>query len=101
VKNTTPTYLQDYISKYYGTDEGNLISKTYAKLREVTIGYNIPAKLLGKSFIRTASITLVGRNLLYFSKVKDVDIDQYADKSYSTLQTPTTRRYGINLNFTF
>ncbi|MES2731369.1 MAG: SusC/RagA family TonB-linked outer membrane protein [Bacteroidota bacterium] len=99
--NTTATFLQDYISTYYSTDEGNLISKSYAKLREVTIGYSIPAKLLGKSFIRSASITLVGRNLLYFAKEKDVDIDQYADKNYSTLQTPTTRRYGINLNLTF
>ncbi len=100
-QNATPTFLQDYISRYYSTDEGNLISKTYAKLREVTIGYNIPPKFLGKSFIRQVSITLVGRNLLYFAKVKDVDIDQYANNNYSSLQTPTTRRYGINLNFTF
>ncbi|MBC7920082.1 MAG: SusC/RagA family TonB-linked outer membrane protein [Ferruginibacter sp.] len=99
--NATPTFLQDYISRYYSTDEGNLISKSYTKLREVTLGYNVPAKFLGKSFIRGASLTLVGRNLLYFAKEKDVDIDQYADSNYSSLQTPTTRRYGVNVNFTF
>ncbi|RDC61844.1 SusC/RagA family TonB-linked outer membrane protein [Adhaeribacter pallidiroseus] len=100
-RNDTPTFLQDYISRYHSIDEGDLISKTYAKLREVTIGYSLPASILGKSFIRQAGITLVGRNLLYFAKEKDVDIDQYGNNNYSTLQTPTTRRYGINLNFTF
>jgi hypothetical protein len=48
---------------------------------------------------------LVGRNLLYFVKDKrnkDVDIDQYAGRGgSSSLQTPTTKRYGINLNITF
>lgn len=99
--NETPTYLQDYISRYYSFDEGSLISKSYAKLREVTIGYTLPASVLGKSFIRQAGITLVGRNLLYVAKEKDVDIDQYGHNNYSSLQTPTTRRYGLNLNFTF
>jgi hypothetical protein len=55
-----------------------------------------------KGLIKNASISLVGRNLLYFAKHKDVDIDQYAgSQGASTLQTPTTKRYGINLNVTF
>lgn len=100
--NTTKTFLQDYISFYYNTNEGNLISKTFAKLREVVIGYTLPQTVLGKSFIRQASVSLVGRNLLYFSKYKDVDIDQYPGaNSSSSLQTPTTKRYGVNINLTF
>jgi hypothetical protein len=100
--NTTPTFLQDYISFYYNTNEANLISKTFAKLREVTLTYNIPASVFGHGFIKQANVSLVGRNLLYFSKYKDVDIDQYAgSQGSSSLQTPTTKRYGINLNITF
>lgn len=100
--NTTTTYLQDYISRYYNSDEGNLMSRSFAKLREVTISYYFPSRLLGKSFIRQASISLVGRNLLYFADAKDIDLDQYADnRSTSNMQTPTMRRYGINLNITF
>jgi TonB-linked SusC/RagA family outer membrane protein len=101
--NTTATFLQDYISFYYNTNEANLISKTFAKLREVTLTYNVPSSVLGsKGLIKNASISLVGRNLLYFAKHKDVDIDQYAgSQGASTLQTPTTKRYGINLNVTF
>jgi TonB-linked SusC/RagA family outer membrane protein len=103
--NTTPTHVQDYVSKYYGIAESNLMSKTYAKLREVTIGYDIPAKLLEKTFIKKATISLVGRNLIYFygdKRFKDVDLDQY---NYSTdqtlLQTPTMRRFGFNINVVF
>ena len=104
-QNTTKTYLQDYVSRYYSTAEGNIMSKTYVKLREVTLSYNLPSNVIGKSFIRQATVSLVGRNLLYFVKDKrnkDVDIDQFAgSQTSSDLQSPTTRRYGINLNFTF
>jgi hypothetical protein len=103
--NTTKTYLQDYISRYNSQTEGNLMSKSFAKLREVIIGYSIPASVLGKSFAQKIEISLVGRNLLYFvkdKKNKDVDIDKYAGRQTSTdLQTPTTRRYGFNLNVIF
>jgi len=100
--NTTKTFLQDYISVYYNTNEANIISKTFAKLREVVIGYTLPQSLLGRSFIRQANVSFVGRNLLYFASHKDVDIEQYAaDQGSSSLQTPTTRRYGFNVNVTF
>ena len=103
--NTQVTHVQDYLSKYYNINEANLMSKTYAKLREVTITYSLPASILSRTFIQKASISLVGRNLLYFygdERFKDVDLDQY---NYSTggtaLQSPTTRRYGVNLNLVF
>ncbi len=102
--NDTKTFAQDYISRYNSTAEGNLMSKTFSKLREITLGYTLPTSLLGKSFIRSAAISLVGRNLLYFTdkKHKDVDIDQYAGtQTSSNLQTPTVKRYGVNLNITF
>jgi hypothetical protein len=100
--NTTATYLQDYISFFYNTNEANLISKTFAKLREVTLTYNLTQVLGRRSPFRGATVSLVGRNLLYFAKYKDVDIDQYAgSQGASSLQTPTTKRYGINLNLTF
>lgn len=103
--NKTSVLVQDYVSKYYNISEANLMDKTFAKLREVTIGYDLPAKWLQHKFISKMSLSFVGRNLLYFYKdkrFKDVDLDQY---NYSTggtsLQSPTTRRYGFNVNVTF
>ncbi|MES2647429.1 MAG: SusC/RagA family TonB-linked outer membrane protein [Bacteroidota bacterium] len=102
--NTVKTYAQDYISRYNSQAEGNLMSKTFAKIREITVGYNIPSSVLGKSFVHAASISFVGRNLFYITdkKYKDVDIDQYAGSQTSTsLQSPTVKRFGFNINVTF
>lgn len=102
--NDIKTFAQDYISRYNSTAEGNLMSKTFSKVREITLGYSIPPAVLERSFIRSATISFVGRNLFYFAdkKHKDVDIDQYAgSQTSSTLQTPTIKRYGVNLNIVF
>lgn len=98
--NTTKQFVQDYVSRFYNTDEGNLMNRSFGMLREVVIGYSLPEKWLGKG-IRNASVSLVGRNLLYFAEKKDIDLNQYINDGGSGLQTPSTRRYGINLNFTF
>ncbi|MFM2362326.1 MAG: hypothetical protein RLZZ316_1228, partial [Bacteroidota bacterium] len=102
--NTVKTYLQDYISRYYSTAEGNLMSKTFSKIREITFGYSVPAKVLERTFIKNATISFVGRNLFYFTdkKNKDVDIDQYAgSQTSSSLQSPTVKRFGFNINLVF
>ncbi|MCC7507654.1 MAG: hypothetical protein IT259_20260 [Saprospiraceae bacterium] len=100
--NTTKTFLQDYISRYYSTSEANLMSKSFSKLREVTITYQAPSSWFGEGrFIRGASFSLVGRNLLYFAEKKDIDLDQYIGTNYSGLQSPTAKRYGVNINLTF
>ncbi|WP_247236262.1 SusC/RagA family TonB-linked outer membrane protein [Telluribacter sp. SYSU D00476] len=100
--NTTKQFLQDWVSRYYDSDEGNLMSRSFGMLREVVVGYTLPASLLSKTgFIRGASISLVGRNLLYFAEKKDIDLNQYITDGSSGLQTPSTRRYGVNINLTF
>lgn len=100
--NTNATFLQDWISRYYNTNETNVISRTFSKLREVTLTYNLPSKVLERTFIHRANVSLVGRNLFYFAEKKDMDIEQYGGgEAGSSLQTPTMRRYGININITF
>lgn len=102
--NTTATFAQDYISRWYATEEANLMERTYAKLREVTLSYTIPSSLFKTRVFQDATISLIGRNLLYFSKARnnDLDMDQFAaGQGYSGLQSPTLRRYGVNLNIHF
>ena len=100
--NSTKTYAQDYTSRVNSIPESNMMSKSYLKLREIILGYNIP---VGKTFMQSVNVSFVARNILYIIKDKrfnDVDIDQYAGSQAGTnLQTPTTRSYGINLNIVF
>lgn len=105
--NETKQFLQDYISRRYSPNGGNLMSRTFAKLREVTLGYSLPSAIASRMGVRSASISLVGRNLLYFAEKKDIDLDQFTGGNVfvgggsSDLQTPTTRRFGVNLNLVF
>jgi len=118
-QNTTRSQVQPFVSQAASIPDLDIVKKTYVKLREVAITYKIPSKVFGKrSIISDASVSLVGRNLLYFfpNKYKDLDVDQYSQSIYnvqnngtysatpsftSGLQTPTTRSYGLNINFSF
>ncbi len=116
-KNTAASTVQNYLSSGVGGafDEAYMISRSYAKLREVTLTYNIPVTFFGKNqkLIRRATFSLVGRNLLYFAARKDFDIDQYAsgynaqtrsitgNSGSVDLSSPTTRRFGFNINLGF
>jgi TonB-linked SusC/RagA family outer membrane protein len=115
--NNVPTTVQNYFSSSLGSnfDQYYTISRTFVKLREVQLAYAFPKRALGKSGFKSATVSLVGRNLLYFAKRKDFDIDQYGSgtnvsnsgvsdygtSSDVTLSSPTFRRFGFNLNLGF
>ncbi len=103
VPNAKATSVQSYSSRYAGLEELNIIDKTFAKFREVTLTYQLPASLIKKSVIKKAEVSLVCRNVYLFfnKKYKDVDPDQFTQDGGSGLQTPTTRRFGFNINLTF
>ncbi|HEV9036584.1 MAG TPA: SusC/RagA family TonB-linked outer membrane protein [Puia sp.] len=102
--NNVKSQVQPFVTREASIPDLDIVKKTNAKLREVTITYKIPQSTFGKkSIISNASVSLVGRNLLYFfpDKYKDLDVDQYTQDSGSGLQTPTMRSYGFNINFSF
>jgi TonB-linked SusC/RagA family outer membrane protein len=98
-------------SGYGGVDEYWMTNRSFVKLREVNIAYSLPANFLAKlKYIKGATISLVGRNLLYFADRKDQDLDQFAsgyndsDRSLqkgAILQSATARRFGFNINLNF
>ena len=76
------------------------MSRSFANLRDVTLTYNVPLK--SKSFFNQMTVSLVARNLLYFAEKNDVDLNRYIGRQGSSdFDTPTTKRYGVDLNFTF
>jgi TonB-linked SusC/RagA family outer membrane protein len=102
--NTVKSQVQPFVTREASIPDLDIVNKTYVKLREVAITYKIPQKLFGrKNIVSGASISAVGRNLLYFfpDKFKDLDVDQYTQDKGSGLQTPTTRSFGFNLNISF
>lgn len=79
---------------------------SFVKLREVSIGYMLPKRLLGRLHLADAHISVVGRNVaILFKNLPNLDPDLAV--STSNLQgnegggVPTTRSIGMNLNFKF
>ncbi|MEZ4968552.1 MAG: SusC/RagA family TonB-linked outer membrane protein [Flavobacteriaceae bacterium] len=102
--NDIKAEYQTWATRYKGAWENNLIEKTFIKLREVTLTYNLPTNWLEKSFINNASVSLVGRNLIYWTKDKDTfgDMDTYTlSTGDAGLQLPAQRTYGFNINLQF
>jgi TonB-linked SusC/RagA family outer membrane protein len=68
----------------------------YIRLKNLVLGYNLPAKLYSRIGATGAQIYLTGLNLLTFSKVKDVDPETTANNAYPLNKVINA---GITLNF--
>jgi len=78
----------------------------YVKLREVVFTYNLPSKLLNKTFVKGASISAIASNLWILHKslpYADPESGMTAGniQGYSTGSLPTTRDFSFNLRLNF
>ena len=77
--------------------QGDLaLKKTwFARLNNVTLGYTIPKRFLGK-YISNARFYVEGQNLLLFTNYEGVDPETDGPDSY-----PNQRTYSVGVNVTF
>lgn len=84
-----------------------ILDASNVKLREVTLTFDFPQKMLKNTFIQDASISAVGRNLFFFyNAAGDIDPESGynsgptgAALEHSSL--PSTRSFGANLKIKF
>lgn len=90
-----------------GVTEYYIYDATNVRIRELSLGYNLPQEWLQKTGVfKSIQISMIARNLcfLYNKAPFDPDLvlstgnDNQAIDSYGM---PTTRNYGFNLRFTF
>ena len=88
--------------------EGGIFDATYVKLRELTLGVQIPARLVRRTPFSSAGISVQGRNLaLLYSKVPHIDPETNifgavsSGSGYEFNNLPATRTFGVNLDLTF
>jgi hypothetical protein len=90
-----------YDSKFY---DSFIYDLTFIKLRELSIGYNLPVKKLGLGqYLQTASISLVAQNpwLIYDKTNHDFDPSEISAVSGEAGQFPGVRSFGTNLKIVF
>lgn len=87
--------------------EGVIYDASFTKLREVQLSYTIPNKILDKSGVRDITLSIVGRNLMLWSKVPHVD-PETASTSGGTIipgvesvAIPSTKSFGVNVGLKF
>jgi TonB-linked SusC/RagA family outer membrane protein len=92
-----------------GVEQGHVIDKTFIRLRDIALTYNIPAKLLKNTGIVNASFSIYGKNLALWTP----DENPYIDPELSTFGSdlgseqgefganPAQRSYGASLKLTF
>jgi hypothetical protein len=76
------------------------------KLREVKIGYTLPSVWTQKIWIKSATVSLLGRNLWIIHKnAPHIDPESAFNtgnlQGVESLQLPTTRSYGFNVSINF
>ena len=117
-ENTTPIYLADgsYQKYFDGTGAGLggeffLIDRSFAKLRNISITWDMPKKWMQKIRLEAISLTAYVNNVATFTAKDNYYIDPEAS-SYAgdgdlaaqfgeLYSNPTSRQYGINVNVKF
>ncbi|WP_246343667.1 SusC/RagA family TonB-linked outer membrane protein [Adhaeribacter radiodurans] len=106
-KTLSPQEAQNYWSQLGERAQDRFVyDASFAKLRQLTFGYNFPQAILKKTPFQSLSLSFVGRNLAILWKKTD-NIDP--ESSYSSgngqgldyFGMPRSRSYGFNLRVGF
>ncbi|RYC69020.1 MULTISPECIES: SusC/RagA family TonB-linked outer membrane protein [Spirosoma] len=97
----------------YGADEVNIYDASVVRLREISLGYSVPKAFLQRyaKVLGSLRISASGRNLWFYAPnmLKGLNFDpevlsNFADSNIQGFDlgaSPSTRRFGINLNASF
>jgi TonB-linked SusC/RagA family outer membrane protein len=104
--NTTILPAQQYYKGFTNADEAFVYSATYVKLREVKLGYTLPQQWIKKIGLQSATVSVVGRNLLIIHKeVPNIDPETAFNtgngQGLEDLTLPGVRNVGFNINLKF
>ncbi|WP_419212013.1 SusC/RagA family TonB-linked outer membrane protein [Maribacter sp. X9] len=101
-----PENISSYYQQIYSIAEAHIQNADFIKLRQLSLGYNLPSEILSKTFIQSANISLIGRNLFYIMRnTQDIDPESSFNASFGAglerFGLPSTRSYGLSLNVKF
>ncbi len=98
------TYKQAMLDLHAGSAWGgtgttfDAYSKTFLKLREISLTYTVPSKYMQGWAVKAASVSLVGQNV--FMKAKDFKYSD-PDGGWEDFSDPSIRYIGGNIKLTF
>ena len=104
-QNTIPVNPEAYWKSAADNAPGMFVyDNSYVKCREITFGYTVPEKLLGK-VVKSLNVSFVARNpFIVWKNIPNIDPDSGYNTSGLGLEygsLPSRRSYGINVNVKF
>jgi hypothetical protein len=104
--NNTILSAQSYYKGFTNVDEAFVYDASYIKLREVKLGYSLPAKWINKIGFQGATFSVDGRNLWIIHKnAPNIDPETAFNagngQGLEDLTLPTVRNIGFNVNLKF
>ncbi|MDP2159709.1 MAG: SusC/RagA family TonB-linked outer membrane protein [Flavobacterium sp.] len=76
-----------------------LRSASYLRLRNLTVGYNVPARFLERSSINTIRLRVQAENYFTFTNWKGFDPESYVTSQTGYYPTPKILTFGLDVNF--
>ena len=113
-ENTTPITYGNVTGFYSSSNNGsiqtnNVIDRSFIRLRDISLTYNVPSSLISQLKLSSASFSLYGKNLIMWTP----DSNPYVDPEVSTFgndlasefgefsTNPSQRTYGFALKVSF
>jgi TonB-linked SusC/RagA family outer membrane protein len=95
---------QRYWKDLYPIHEAHVVDASFVKLREVTLGYDVPQRFSRRMGVSRMNIALTGRNLALWTETPNIDPETAFDASnvqgLEFGQTPSARSIGFNITVT-
>lgn len=102
--NSTHVRAEDYWHSLYPIQEAWIYDASFVKLREARMGFVIPRRLLGRTNIQNARLSIIGRNLALWSDAPNIDPETaFSSTNLQGVemgQMPTARSIGFQLSVT-
>ncbi|TRZ44238.1 SusC/RagA family TonB-linked outer membrane protein [Robertkochia solimangrovi] len=113
-ENTTAV-AYDQVTNFWGTgshpaiEYTHMIDKTFVRLRDVSLSYNVPYEFVESLGLSSASISIYGKNLALWTPADNPYVDPEVTTFGSDLQSefgefaanPAQRTYGASLKLSF
>ncbi|PHR85769.1 MAG: SusC/RagA family TonB-linked outer membrane protein, partial [Leeuwenhoekiella sp.] len=101
-----PENLSLYYQRLYDIAEANVQDADFIKFRQVSLGYSLPSSLLESTFIRSARVSFIGRNLFFLMRnTENIDPESAYNNTFANgierFGLPSTRSYGLSLDIKF
>lgn len=108
--NDVAVNAEDFFYNFYTICEMSVFDGSYLKLREMHLTYTFPKRILSKTFMKSAKISLVGNNLallwVHSSNLVHLDPESTTGSlnenvGFESNSYPPTRSVGLKVGITF